>query len=76
MFTRDSALLTLTVVGAIIAYLLAAPPPSEWDYYETLKALAALVAILAAKLSNSPWPSKREKEQDTWDLPRRPLDRD
>ena len=76
MFTRDSAIWWLAIVAAVLTYLIAAPPPTQWDYYEWLKAIAFGVATISGKLATSPLPSKREQEQDTWDLQRRPLDRD
>lgn len=76
MWTRDSAVWWLAIAGAILTYLAAAPPPTVWTYGEWVQALAFLVATASGKLATSPLPSRREQDQDTWDLPRRPLDRD
>ena len=52
--TRDSFVLWLPVVGAAITYLLAADPPTTWDYHQWLQAAAAIVATVSTKLMTSP----------------------
>ena len=52
--TRDSWLLTLSILGAALAYCAAAPPPTEWTYPEYIKAIAFLVATVSGKLATSP----------------------
>lgn len=54
MVTRDSGVWWLGIAGAALTYLLAAPPPTAWDYYEWLRAVAFLVATLSGKLATSP----------------------
>jgi basic membrane lipoprotein Med (substrate-binding protein (PBP1-ABC) superfamily) len=58
---RDSLLLTLGIIGAVIGYLIAAgEPPNAWSYQEWLQAAAFAVGVLAAKLSTSPLPHSEE----------------
>lgn len=52
--SRDSLLLWIPVLGALIAYLLSAPPPTEWGYTQWLQFAAAVVATASAKLMRSP----------------------
>jgi hypothetical protein len=59
MLHRDSWLLTLTIIGAILAYLAASPPPMTWTYPEWIQFGAALVGILAGKLATSPLPGAK-----------------
>ena len=54
MLTRDSVLWGLGIAGAVLTYLIASPPPTQWDYAEWLKALAFAVATVAAKMGSSP----------------------
>lgn len=58
--SRDSILLWLPVVGALITYLLAAKPPAQWDYYAWLQFVAAVIAVAATKLQTSPLKGDKE----------------
>ena len=59
-FSRDSLLWTLGLVASIIAYLMAdGRNPMTWDYTSWLKFIAAAVAVLMAKLGNSPLEGRR-----------------
>ena len=59
MWTRDSWVWGLGIVGAALTYLLAADPPSTWDYYEWLRAAAFVVATVSGKLATSPLRGER-----------------
>jgi hypothetical protein len=56
--TRDSAALWLPVAGAVLAYLLASPPPTQWSYYDWLRAAAAVIAASSTKQMTSSLPGK------------------
>lgn len=58
--TRDSAALWLPVIGAVITYLLASPPPTQWSYYDWLRAIAAFVAAFSMKQMTSGLPGKND----------------
>lgn len=58
--TRDSLVLTLGVLASVLAYLMVAPPPTEWSYAETLKFLSVLVGIGLSRLQSSPLPGGKE----------------
>jgi hypothetical protein len=60
--TRDSAALWLPVAGAVVTYLLASPPPWQWDYYAWLRAAAAVIAAASTKLMTSRLPGKKDVE--------------
>lgn len=60
MVTRDSAVWWLAIVGAVLTYLAAAPPPTVWTYGEWVQALAFGVATISGKLATSPLPGKRD----------------
>lgn len=71
MFTRDSVIWGLAILGALLTYLVqVGTPPTEWPYSEWVKALAFLVATLAGKLATSPLPSKEERAWDRFDSQR------
>jgi len=61
--SRESLLLWIPVVGALITYLLASPPPMEWSYYEWLKFVAAVLSTASAKFMVSPLPGKKEADK-------------
>ena len=55
MLTRDSIVLTLTTIGAIIGYLVAdGRVPVDWAYVDVLKFIAFIIGIVSAKLATSP----------------------
>jgi hypothetical protein len=55
MVTRDSYVWWLTLVAAIVGYLITAEkPPTEWSYLQWLQAASFVLAWLAGKLSTSP----------------------
>ena len=54
MFTRDSMLWTLLIIGAGAAYLATMPAPWLWTWAQWMATVAALVGIVAAKLDTSP----------------------
>lgn len=54
MFTRDSVLWWLLIVGSVLTYLSNAPAPSTWTWAQWMQALSAVVGIIAAKLATSP----------------------
>lgn len=54
--TRDSMLWWLGIIGAVLTYLAASPPPTAWSYAEWVQALAFVVATVSAKLASSPLP--------------------
>lgn len=53
---RDSKVLWLPVLGAILTYLMASEPPTMWSYHDWIKALAAGVAAVSTKYMNSSLP--------------------
>lgn len=59
-FTRDSVVWWLAVLGAIMTYLIASPPPVDWTYHDWLRSLAMVVSTLAGKLATSPLPHSIE----------------
>lgn len=61
MVTRDSVVWWLAILTAVLTYLIAAPPPTQWDYYEALKAVAFAVATISGKLATSPLPGSRDR---------------
>jgi hypothetical protein len=56
MFTRDSALWWLAIVGAVVTYLASAEPPTHWTYHQWIQAAMFVVATVSGKLANSPLP--------------------
>jgi len=54
MLTRDSKLLWLGLAIAIVAYLSASKPPTEWGYPEWLQAASFLLAWGSGQLGTSP----------------------
>lgn len=52
--SRDSLLLYLGAAAALLTYLLASAPPTEWGYFDWLKAAAFVVAYGIGKLQSSP----------------------
>src|SRR5688572_23864178 len=53
--TRDSLVWLFTLTASLVGYLLAdGRPPTEWAYNDWLKAVAAIAAIISAKLQGSP----------------------
>lgn len=71
MWTRDSLVWGLSIAAAVLTYLIAAPPPTEWGYADWLQAAAFAVATLSGKLATSPLPSKEEVAWDRFDSTRR-----
>lgn len=59
--TRDSIIWWLAIAGAVLTYLAAAPPPTQWTYAEWVQALAFVVATISGKLATSPLPSAEDK---------------
>jgi hypothetical protein len=58
---RDSILLSIGVLGAVIGYLISAgEPPTKWNYQEWLQAGSFAIGVLLAKLSTSPLPHSTE----------------
>lgn len=58
-FSRDSALWTLGIVAALVAYLVTdGRNPLTWDYISWVKFIEAALAVLMAKLATSPLESK------------------
>lgn len=52
--TRDSAVLPVAALTAVIGYLLTKSPPTHWGYLEWLQASAFLLAWVSGKLASSP----------------------
>lgn len=52
--TRDSWVLWLGIAGAIVAYLVASEPPTQWAYADWMKFVALLIGIISGKLATSP----------------------
>jgi hypothetical protein len=52
--TRDSLVLSLGILAAVITYLINAKPVYEWLYNDWLMAASFLVATALGKLSTSP----------------------
>lgn len=50
----------LALAGAVVTYLLASPPPTDWSYQDWLKAAAFGIAWGVGKLQSSPLPGKEE----------------
>ena len=63
MFTRDSLLWWLGILGAVIVYLSNAAPPSQWSWNDWMQALAFVVATLSGKLATSPLPGAPKSDQ-------------
>lgn len=59
--TRDSRLLWLGVAGGAIAYLMAAPPPWTWSYYQWLQAAGAFIAATSTKYMTSGLRGKHDR---------------
>lgn len=52
---RDSIILWLGLVVAVVGYLIgAAKPPTEWAYMEWLQAASFVLAWVTGKLATSP----------------------
>lgn len=51
--TRDSSVWTLSILGSIVLYLMNLPAPTQWSYHQWLAFLAATIATISGKLSNS-----------------------
>jgi hypothetical protein len=52
---RDSYVLTLAAIGALVGYLVAdGRIPLEWGYADWLKAIAFAIAWISGKLATSP----------------------
>lgn len=60
MFTRDSVVWWLAILGAIATYLGSTTTPTDWDYRQWIQAGAFLVATLSGKLATSPLPHSEE----------------
>lgn len=61
MVSRDSFLLTLGFLAALVGYLTtAANPPSAWTYMEWLQFASFLLAWLMGKFATSPLPGKHD----------------
>ncbi len=58
MIRRDSKVLLLSLIGAVLGYLMTLPPPTEWTYLQWLQSLAFTVATVSAKLGGSPLKGK------------------
>jgi hypothetical protein len=53
--TRDSAVLTLGILGALVGYLAAAQhTPLEWTFHEWMQFALMGIGVIAGKLSTSP----------------------
>jgi hypothetical protein len=55
-FGRDSWLWILAIAAAILTYLGAAEPPTQWHWDDSIRFAAFCVATLSGKLSQSPLP--------------------
>lgn len=61
MFTRDSIVWWLAIIGAIVTYLIGSgKPPTDWNYGEWLQAVAFIIATVSGKLATSPLPHSEE----------------
>jgi hypothetical protein len=57
--TRDSVVLTVAALGALVTYLSNAnSEPTKWGYNEWLQFVAFVVAWLSGKLATSPLPGQ------------------
>ncbi len=54
MWNRDSYVLWLGLAIAVVGYLSASKPPTEWGYSEWIQAATFLLAWLSGKLATSP----------------------
>lgn len=54
MISRDSTVFWLGLAIAIVGYLGAAKPPTDWGYSEWIQAAAFVLAWLSGKLHVSP----------------------
>lgn len=55
--TRDSAVLWLGIIGALVGYLAAAQhPPIEWTWHEWMQFALSAVGVISGKLASSPLP--------------------
>lgn len=61
LMTRDSAAWWIGILVALVAYLEAAPPPTQWDYDAWIRFAAAVLSTISAKMATSPLASKKEK---------------
>jgi hypothetical protein len=62
MFTRDSAVWWLAIIGSVITYLASAAPPSQWNYHQWIQAAALIVATISGKLATSPLPHSADHD--------------
>ena len=59
MWNRDSFVLWLGLVVAIVGYLVTAQtPPQDWSYMQWLQALSFALAWVMGKLATSPFAGK------------------
>src|SRR3990172_195391 len=67
--TRDSALWTVLIIGAVLAYLGTMPPPTQWTYTQWVQSLSALVAAIAGGPRNAWLPGENDAaKKDKVDL--------
>lgn len=52
--TRDSMVWIVLLIGSTLTYLATAGDPRQWTYNELIGHLAALFAVISAKLQGSP----------------------
>jgi len=52
--TRDSLSLWLASVIAVLGYLAASKPPTEWSYAEWIQAMTFVMVWISGKLAASP----------------------
>jgi len=58
--TRDSLVLWLPVLVAVLTYLQNSPPPTQWTYADWMRILSAIVAAGSTKMMTSGLPGKND----------------
>ncbi len=62
MWNRDSKMLWLGLAIAIVGYLSASKPPTDWGYAEWIQAAAFVLAWVSGKLATSPLPGDWDRK--------------
>lgn len=61
--TRDSKILDLAAIAALLTWLMNVPPPTEWTYYEWLNAALAAVVGITQRYRTSGLPGENDHKR-------------